>query len=117
VTAPNFVPETDTILQRLGAALVEQLYPPNSESWTQLEFQATRAVIEPYGETHRLKLSVRTPDGDFPLIPRPEAQEACAELDHVSTLGGRPRWRGVRLLLTRQGDGVTFQCWWDYDPK
>jgi hypothetical protein len=113
----DYIAETDAILKQLGAALVQQLYPPNSEDWTELDFSATRAVLEPYGETHRVRLTVRRPEGDFPLIPRPEAQAACAALDHISTLGDRPRWRTVRLLLRNAADGVKWQCWWEYDPK
>lgn len=111
----DFVPETDALLRRLGNALVVQLESPNRESWTELQFAATRAGFGPHGETHRMRLTVRRPDGEFPLIPRPEAAEACAELDALSILGGRPRWRSVRLLLRRTEDAVSFQCWWDYD--
>jgi hypothetical protein len=116
-TTRNYIPETDAILKQLGTALVEQLYPPNSEDWTELEFTATRAVVDPYGETHRMRLTVRRPEGDFPLIPRPEAHEACVALDQVSTLGGRPRWRSVRLLLSKDGEGISWRCWWEYDAK
>jgi hypothetical protein len=110
-----FLPETDAALQRLGNALVAQLESPNRETWSELQFEATRALLEPFGETHRMRLTVSCPNGEFPLIPRPAVVEACAELDRVSTLGSRPRWRNVRLLLRRAEGGVSFKCWWGYD--
>jgi hypothetical protein len=113
----DYISETDAILKQLGTALVEQLYPPNSEDWTELEFTATRAVVEPYGETHRMRLTVRRPDGDSPLIPRPEAHEACVALDDAATLDGRPRWRSVRLLLNKDGESIAWRCWWGYDEQ
>jgi hypothetical protein len=112
----EFVPETHDALKRLSYALVNQLESPNRESWTQLEFTATRAVLAEYGESQTMRMTVWQPQGDFPLIPRPETTDACADLDRVSTLGQRPRWRSVRLLLRRVDGEVSFQCWWTYDP-
>jgi hypothetical protein len=72
----EFVAETQESLKRLGNSLVEQLESPSRESWSRLEFMATRVTLAEYGETHRMRLTVSLPDGDFPLIPRPDAAEA-----------------------------------------
>ncbi len=111
----EFVSETQEALKRLSLALVRQLDSPNRESWTQLEFSATRAVLPGHGETHTMRLTVWQADAEFPLIPRPEAIEACAELDRISTLGQRPRWRSVRLLLGHANGELSYRCWWTYD--
>ncbi len=112
----EFVPETQQSLNRLSYALIAQLDSPSRETWTQLEFSAARVQHPQYGETHTLRLTVSQPQGDIPLIPRPEAIDACNELDRLSILGGRPRWRALRLLLRRVDGQVSYQCWWDYDP-
>lgn len=85
--ADDLVPETHEALKRLGHALVSQLEPPHEDSWTQLEFTAKRVLLPEHGETHAMRLSVSQPQGEFPLIPRPEAMQACAELDRISGLG------------------------------
>jgi hypothetical protein len=113
----DFVPETKSALDALGQALVAQLDWPNREEWKTLEFTAAREVIPPYGETHRTCLTVSVADGNYPLLPRPAAFEALAELDRVSTLGGRPCWCRVKLLLTRDEEAVSFKCWWEYDER
>ena len=110
------MPETQEALKRLSDALVDQLEPPHQGSWTQLEFTAKRATLPEHGEGHAMRLTIWQPQGEFPLIPRPEAMQACAELDRISSLGHRPRWRSVRLVLRRTEGEVSFQCWWTYDP-
>jgi len=111
----TYVPETEAALQLLGGALVAQLDPPNSEEWSDLEFSAYRVEKTGPEEVHRLKLEVTGPSGSFPLIPRPEAWEACLELDRLATLGGRPRWRGFTMHLKRQSGEISYESAWQYD--
>ena len=111
------MPETGEALNRLAYALVRQLESPTRESWTQLDFLATRVALADSCETHKMSLTVWRAGGDVPLIPRPEANEACSELDRVATLGQRPRWRSLRLVMRRVDGRVSYKCHWSYDPS
>jgi hypothetical protein len=122
----DFTADTKRALDLLGMALLQQLERPGDGDWSSVDFHARRGPAPPElvsasdetTEAYKMSLTVTVSGEERLRIPRPPAIAACRELDRVSTLGGRPRWRAVRLLLSRNSDGSPkYRCWWEYDQQ